>query len=167
MILTRQGVRQVLDLGSKQFKNWLGHLVYKTHGMVVNKNILGDVLNTLGGQAVFEGEEIDIHVRAASINGCYYFDLCQDDWSVVEISPGTWHVSESLASVYFRRTSTMRSLPLPTSCSHTELPGLLSKHINLNDDDIRLLIAFLIECLMPDTEYPTCTFSPVFGFRPS
>ncbi|SHI01874.1 hypothetical protein [Desulfofustis glycolicus] len=154
ILTTENDIRQVWPLESQQARNWISHKVYRKHGIVANRNVMSDVTNTLAGMAIFEGEEIAVYLRTAQVNERYFLDLCRDDWSAVMIEPGSWRVINSKESVYFRRTSAMRALPLPVSCSHKELPALLNSHLNMSVEDIRLTISYLLECLMPGTEYP-------------
>ena len=51
----------------------------------------------------------------------------------------------------FARTLTMRSLPLP---SETGEINLMWKHVNISKDDRLLMLAWLLECLRPNTPDP-------------
>jgi hypothetical protein len=145
---------ELWPIESSHFHQWVSQLLYNEIGLVLNKNTWADVKNLLLGKAIFEGSEIKVHVRTAFVDGIYYLDPCCEDWSIVKIEPGRWSIASSVEGVFFRRTSAMRHLPTPQNCDYTNLPSLLQKHLNMDDSNIKLLIAFLIECLMPDTEYP-------------
>ncbi len=153
-IIKQGGHKELWPLESKQFGKWLGRTMYEKHKKVPNKNSLTDALNVLAGMAVYDGEKIDVHVRVAAVDEVYYLDPCLDDWRLIKIESCKWQIIDSAEGVAFRRTSTMRSLPVPENCSFDILPSLLTKHLNMNKQQVRLAMASLIECLMPNTEYP-------------
>lgn len=147
--------KELWPLESQQFKRWMGRTLYERHKLAPNKNSLADALNVLAGIAIYDGKEISVHVRVAEVDGTYFLDLCRDDWRIIKIEPGKWRITSSeIEGVAFRRTSTMRALPVPENCSYEILPGLLTRHLNMSEHHARLIIAYLLECLMPDTEYP-------------
>lgn len=160
------GHMEVWPLESKQFRQWVGRSLYVKFKMAPNKNAMNDALNVLAGQAIYDGAKKEVNVRVAVNGGIYFLDPCLDDWRVIKVEPGKWIIEENdHDGIAFRRTSTMRPLPVPENCNFDILPGLVEKHLNVGEEDARLLIAFLIECLRPDTEYPVVevTGSPGSG----
>jgi len=158
--------KEIWALESQQFKRWVGRTMYEKIKLAPNKNAMTDAINVLAGQAVYDGDELEVHVRVAQVDGSYFLDPCFDDWRLIKIDPGQWQVTDGEKErVAFRRTSTMRALPMPELTSFTVLPELFTKHFNMSEHHARLTIAYLIECLMPDTEYPVMeiTGSPGSG----
>ena len=101
-------------LRSKVFRSWLAYQFFQTEGQMPSTQSLQDAINTLEGKAIFEGDEVEMFVRLASVNGKIYLDLCNENWQIVEISKNGWRIIESKnAPVKFYRTKAMLPLPMP------------------------------------------------------
>jgi hypothetical protein len=70
-------------------------------------------LNTLFGQAKFEGTEKSVFRRVARFEDAIWIDMCDEDWRAVKVTAGDWKVLDN-PSVMFVRSPTMRSLPNPS-----------------------------------------------------
>lgn len=146
----QDGHRETWPLGSTGFSEWACCLFYQETGKAPRDASLKDAINTLSGIAKYDGEEHQVWLRVAKHEDRYYIDLCNDDWSVVEISSAGWQILD-LSPVRFRRTSTMR--PMPTPVKDDEL-ALLWGSVNVPKDDQPLVLAWLLESLRPETEFP-------------
>ncbi len=151
--------KETWPINSLQFRKWLGRSFYLKHNTVLSKNSLSDAINTLSGIAEYDGKKIDVYFRTAAISRNYFLDPCDDNWQVIKIVPGYYEIIEQSEEIKFRRTSAMRALPQPEKCSYKELPDLLRKHLNLEKHDIRLVLAFMVETLRPNTAYPILEIS--------
>jgi hypothetical protein len=79
-------------LKSRGFRNWLSRQFYKTEGKVPTTQKLNEAINTLLGQALFEGETREVHLRLAEHEGDIYLDLCDKEWRVVKVTRDGWSV---------------------------------------------------------------------------
>lgn len=148
-VFIAHGVRQCYHLQSKGFREWLANELYKADDTAPADNILNATINALIGQAKFDGEEKPVYMRVAKHEGAYWLDLCNDKWQAVKITSTGWQVIDS-PDVFFTRGDNMRPLPLP------EGQGDLSKlwHlVNIPAQDHDAVIAWLLECMRPDTPY--------------
>lgn len=155
--ITRNSHFEHLPLLSKEFSNWLSYQFYQEHGKAPSKNALNDALNTLSGKALYEGEEHETFVRVAKKYDKYYLDLCNENWQAIEISASGWHLVSNVFGadgIKFRRTSAMRSLPNPDKIGAGFLVAGLNRHTNIVDDDLILVIAWILECFRPETPFP-------------
>src|SRR5215472_9467706 len=67
---------------------------------------------TFSRRALFDGEELPIHLRVAEHAGRLYLDLCDRAWRAVEIDTEGWRVVER-SPARFRRTRGSQPLPEP------------------------------------------------------
>lgn len=147
---TSDGHRECWHLQSLGFREWLSHQFYKEHGVAPNDAPLAAALNTLAGQAKFEGDERLVAVRVAKHGDDYYVDLCNESWQAVRITTAGWQVIDS-PPIMFIRTSAMRPLPDPTSGGSL---GALWEFANIEEPDRALVLAWMCEAMRPDTPYP-------------
>ena len=150
----RDGIFETWPLQSEELRNWISFSFYKSHGKVPSANTINDAVSTLQGKALFEGPEKKVHVRCAEYEGDYYLDLCNDAWQVIRVTSEGWEVINK-SPVKFRRTSSMRPLPLPDK-NHAiaDICDELIEYLNIRRDDIELIVVWLIDALRPDTAYP-------------
>ena len=142
--------RECHRLQSKSFKEWLANELYKTEDTAPADNIINATINALNGQAKFDGDEKPVYMRVAKHDGEYWLDLCNDEWQAVKITSTGWQVINA-PEVLFIRGDNMRALPTPTEGGDI---NLLWPLVNIPKHDHLKIIAWLIECLRPDTPYP-------------
>jgi hypothetical protein len=147
---------------AKGFRRWLVRAYFERYDRPPGNQALQDALGLLEARAEFDGAEREIYVRVAEHEGSVYVDLANDGWQVVEITPGAWRViSGDDAPVRFRRPRGMLALPIPLAASDDDdsCDGLLRRFFNVSgDDDLRLIVAWLVAALRPTGPYPVLLF---------
>ena len=138
-------------LDSRQFKDWLMASFYEKEDKSLRDQSLREALSTLSGIGRYHGKEHSVQIRVAKDDNNYYLDLCQPGNSkVIKISPGHWELIET-SPVRFVRSETLQPLPEP-------IPGgnlsNLWKICNIPEPSQLLIVAWLAECLRPETPYP-------------
>ena len=103
--------RVTWQLTSPEFEEWLVHQFFLERRRAPTPSAMRNAIRSLSAQAKFEGDQHDVHLRAANSGGRIYLDLVDEQWRAVEIDKVDWRVVEP--PVRFRRTATMRPLPLP------------------------------------------------------
>lgn len=137
---------------TKSFRTWLSRAFYEVESKPPGSGALQDAIDTLVGQAQFEGEQWPVHVRLSSLNGSLYLDLGDPDWQVVEVSPSGWRVLPGhQAPVRFRRPRGLQGLPVPTRTGSIED---LRPFVNLTEEDWILAKAYLAGMLRPAGPHP-------------
>jgi hypothetical protein len=106
-------------------------------------------LNTLFGQAKFEGPEKSVFRRVARFEDAIWIDMCDEDWRAVKVAAGDWEVLDN-PSVMFVRSPTMR--PLPNPSEKGEIAPLWSL-LNIPLGDQILLLCWILECYRVETPY--------------
>jgi len=135
-------------MGSGQFQDWLLHSFYIEHGTVVREQALREARMTLRSLAMQERRPV--HTRVAEVDGEYWLDLGEaGSGQAVRLRPGGWSVEA--AKPTFVRSNSAQALPHPIAGGEI---NLLWKIANIPEDARLLVIAWLVECLRPDTPYP-------------
>jgi hypothetical protein len=86
------GRRETWALRTRTVRRWLARLYYEAYEDGVGEQSVKDALGVLGGRAMFDGDEHDVHVRVAGHEGRIYLDLADADWQAVEITADGWRV---------------------------------------------------------------------------
>ncbi|AXI02604.1 hypothetical protein [Aquirhabdus parva] len=149
-ILTVGNVRQCWHLNSKSFQEWLSYAYYKSEGTAPSDLSLKAAISSLSGRAKFDGDQVSVNCRTAKHDGAYWLDLCNDTWQAVKISAQGWQVIDQ-PSVLFTRSSSMRQLPMPTAGAGNL--NALWAVANIPESERLLIVAWLLECLRPETPY--------------
>lgn len=138
-------------LDSRLFRDWLVANFYETAGKAPRDAAVREALFTLTGIARFKGEQREVHLRVAHHEGAYYLDLGEPQSSrAVKVAPGSWEIVDA-PPVRFIRPDTLR--PLPTPVRGGDLSALW-KIANIPESSRLLVLAWLCECLRPDTPFP-------------
>ncbi|QBQ53830.1 hypothetical protein [Nitrosococcus wardiae] len=142
-------------LGSWGFNEWASFRFYTEFGKAPRDASLKDAIGTLSGIARFEGEEQEVSLRTAKHGEAYYIDLCDESWSAIEVTSSGWRTVAN-PPVRFRRTKTMKPLPMPIVGGDIRL---LWRSINIPEDDRDLVLAWCLECFRSDTQFPILELS--------
>ena len=135
---------------SRSIRRWLARNFYEESGAVPGSQGVQDAVTVIEGRAIFEGDEHNVFTRMAEYEGCYYLDLANNNWQVVEVGKNGWRVLEN-SPVKFQRRRSM--LPLPTPAQSGTI-GDLRQFINIDEADWPLLVAWLVAAARPVGPYP-------------
>lgn len=147
------GHLETWPINGKGFRQWLGRRYYAEQGKAIGSQALQDAINVIGGMAIYDGPAIGVRVRLAEHDNDIYLDLCDEDWQAVKITSGGWSVVGSHeCPVRFVRRRGMLDLPEPVAGGSVDD---LRELVNVgNDDDWRLVVAFMVATLRPTGPYP-------------
>ena len=143
------GHSECWHLQSKSFGEWLSYQLYQIEGTAPSDTLLKAAIASLTGMAKFEGEEKPVYIRTATHDGAYWLDLCNEQWQAVRITADGWQVIDN-PPVMFTRSSPMRPLSMP---QHGGDFAVLWEVANIPETDRLTVLAWLLECLRPDTPY--------------
>ncbi len=142
---------EVRRLGSEQFKNRLIADFYRVEKMAVRENSWREAVGTLQAIARHNGEAEDVFIRVASYQSRYYLDLAQPGSSrAVELCADGWQIIEK-PPVRFVRSESTRPLPDPVRGGRIDALWHIA---NVPRPQRLLVVAWLVDCLRPDTPYP-------------
>jgi hypothetical protein len=146
-----KSTRETRRIDGRQFKNWLVSCFYKQTGKSARDQSIREAISTLSGLARERGSCHEVSVRVGMYDDIYYLDLGEPGLNrAVKISAGDWEIIDN-PPIYFLRPETMRALPEPISGSNI---SLLWQLVNIPENARYLVIAWLAECLRPDTPFP-------------
>ncbi len=141
------------SLSSRQFRDCLLAGFYTDTGKAPRDQSIREALGTLAGLGRFQGEQRTVYLRFAGAAGDYWLDLATPGSSrAVRLRPGHWEIAEA-AEVAFVRPESMQPLPTPVPGGNLDL---LWRVANVPEGCRLLVLAWLVECLRPDTPYPVC-----------
>jgi len=141
---------EVRRLSSKAFRHWLTAAFYTAHNKAVRDQSLREARMTLEGLAM--REEHSVSIRVAKAGEEYWLDLSITGSSkAVKLRPGHWEVVENPDDVMFCRSESAQPLPEPVRGGSIEA---LWQIANIPKSARLLVVAWLVECLRPDTPYP-------------
>ena len=147
---------------AKGFRRWFVRAYFERYDRPPGNQALQDALGLLEARAEFDGPEREVHVRVAGHAGNIYLDLANEDWQVVEITPSGWRVLPGEDTpARFRRPRGMLALPtpLPANDGNDGCDGLLRRFFNVSgEEDLRLIVAWLVAALRPTGPYPVLLF---------
>ncbi len=110
-----------------------------------------DACAQLEAEALFDGEELDVHLRVAEQDKTIYIDLGDDDWRCIAITRAGWTVLDQ-HPVRFRRSGSMTALAEPVRGGTVDL---LRPFVNVKDEAVwKLVVGFLVAALRPGASCP-------------
>ena len=146
---------------TKGFRRWIVRAYFERYDRPPGAQAMQDALGLLEARAEFDGPEREVHVRVAGHEGAIYVDLADAGWQVVKITSAGWSVvAGEDAPVCFRRPRGMLALPTPAKRDGDDgCDGLLRRFFNVREDeDLYLIVAWLVAALRPTGPYPVLLF---------
>jgi hypothetical protein len=144
------GHRETHRVRGQGFKQWLRHEYFKQTKRGCNSNAMQMAIETVESMAMFEGAEVEVHIRVAEHDGAIYIDIGDVAWQAIKVTKTGWEIVTE-PPVRFRRSPDMRALPVPQPGGKIEL---LKPLCNVSDDGFVLLVADALAVLRPNTNYP-------------
>lgn len=144
------GHRETWPLRSPGFRRWLDRRFFMHENKAAGNQALQDAIGTLAGFAKYEGDEHDVHLRIAAVEGRVFLDLGDDAWRAVEVSASGWQIREE-PDVRFWRPRSLKQLPVPVGGSLDQLEPFLNVG---GRDEVRLAIAWLVAVLRGEGPFP-------------
>jgi hypothetical protein len=142
--------QEVWRVQSSGYEAWLRAAYWRAKQSGVSDMTLRAALATLCAAGVNDGNEVTVHIRAATEAPGYLIDLCDAQWRAIQVTPNGWRVLDA-SPMLFTRTQSMRALPLPERGADTDL---LWQHVNIPDDRRLMVLTWLLDCFRPETPFP-------------
>ena len=137
---------EVWGILSTGFSEWIRNEYFiKTEKGITDKK-LGEIIPTLKALAIHKGLQQEVFLRVAQTNGNIYIDLCNEDWSVIEITKDNWQIIDE-SPVAFIRNNYMLPMQKPRGTYDTPFNHSitsLKKHINVKNEDFILVVGVLM-----------------------
>lgn len=139
---------EIWPLRGRRLRAYLSRKFHERTGNVPSGTLLSDALNVLLGMAFFDGETRELANRFCWHEGNLYYDLADEDWRAVQVTPAGWRVVPNPPPL-FRRYS--HQLPQVEPVRGGDLRSLLEPFVNVASEDALLLVlVWLVAALLPD-----------------
>ncbi len=146
---------------SKTYRTYLSRLYRLNTRTHLSPRDLDFVITYLAGEALFNEQEHDTHIRTARCGDRFFIDLTNPRWEVIEISKDGWSLLEGTPPVKFLRSSGAQPLPLPDQTGTFD--SLKDVFQLKNDDDYILLAAWMVYVLAGSGPYPILAIEGTAG----
>ncbi|ESU34156.1 hypothetical protein G3A_02490 [Bacillus sp. 17376] len=154
--VTLNGHKEVMKVKNRKFKMWLTKQYFDATKRAPGSDAMNQALGVMEMKAAFEGDEHRLQLRMAEKGGAFYYDLANEDWSVVKIEPNVCHVLNE-PPILFTRNKNTKSQVLPDFAGDL---NLLLNHIRIkNEDDQILYLTYVVTCLIPSIPHAILVFS--------
>jgi len=136
---------------SQGFKQWLSRQLYLSEGKTPNSDALNSAIITIEGKAVFDGKTQELHNRVAFYEGAIFYDLTDEKWRAIRITPEGWQIIDN-PPILFCRYQHQKPQVEP---QHGGDPWRLLDFINLRDSSQQLLFMVYVDAsFIPDIPHP-------------
>jgi hypothetical protein len=128
--------REIKRVNGSGMKSYLSKLFWDRENDALDSTAISSVVNLFEALAQYEGQMVYLHNRVAWLGKSIYYDMGDEDWSVIEISENGWSIKKDHPPL-FRRFKHQHPQVVPEKGEHT-----LDDFINLIalvDDDVKLL----------------------------
>ena len=149
-IIPMPGRQEIWRVYSTGYEEWLRSAYWRAKEAGVPETTMKSALATIAAAGINDGEQIDLHVRAAKDDAGYLIDLCDEQWRAVLVTPTGWQVLNH-SPAYFTRTQSMRPLPEPERGGDI---GQLWQHTNIPANRRVMVLTWLLDSFRPDTPFP-------------
>ncbi len=145
---------QVVPLRSHRFRNWLIESYLREYGVVPGMGAFRDALRALEARALCgDSPQRQVDARVTSLPSRLTLDLANNAGDVVEITPGSWRLTDGLSS-FAASPRGAQPLPAPIEASAAALQQLRPL-LNLSSHAAWLrCVAWLLACMRPGIPAP-------------
>ena len=131
----------------KIFRQWLIKKFWTVTNKAPHKDTLSGAISLAEAKANCDGIKYKLHNRFASKDGTIWYDLTNEKWQQVKITPDSWKVIDDVPVLFKRYSHQLDQV-------HPQIGGdirLLLRYVNITDADTQLLLlVFIVSCYVPD-----------------
>jgi len=154
--ITTSTHRQLFDLDSEDFRIWLAGLYADRYkGAILRTSSIRDAKEAIISQLmrIREPVKMDLQVKTIKQGDAIYYDLGNEDWQCVKISPPSVEIVP--APIGLRRTKAQGAQILPDLTAKPEDLDLLTSKMRITEEADKLLVkAIACAGIMPDIAHP-------------
>ena len=122
-----------------------------------SREAMGKILSTLEARAIHDGKQHKVDIRVAGdLRTAVYLDMGGDDWQALKLTADGYELV-GRPPVKFRRGTGMLPLPMPDKTGSIDM---MREWFHCeSDEDWRLMFAWIMTAMCPDTPYPILVLS--------
>jgi hypothetical protein len=160
-VVPTRGHLETHALTSKGFRRFLKDRFFEKKNAALTGKAMLDAIGYLESVAL-KGRQVEVFTRVGRHGDSFFLDLCNPQWSAVEITREGWFVNPR-PPVRFRRSQSMLALPDPVRGDLTAEANF-RRLINCRDDNESILIkAFILAAMRPKGPYPILSINGPHG----
>ena len=146
---------EIYRLSNPNYHKILRYKYYEEYKKTVPKEAIQQVIDLLEAKASFDGKEYPIELRVTKYGNSFYYNLCDSDWNVVEISDDGIQIIPQTVPL-FTKNNVMKEQVLPDlNVDPLILKDLIKKHYRFTtEDDLILYTLYLVTCFIPNIARP-------------
>ncbi len=146
---------------SQEYRQFLQHKYRQLYNKIAPKMAMNNALETLAGDALFNGICNETYVRTARFQDSIVIDLTDQNWRWIEITASSWSIRSDKSPVKFLRSANVKPMFTPDPSGSF---NCLSEVFRLNNqDDYLLLAAWMMFVLLPNGPYVILILEGVAG----
>lgn len=135
---------------------WLARLFYRQEGRALSSSAKKDALENLIAEATSADRIFPTARRVYRHGDRVFLDLCSPGWEVVEVSAHGWAIRPAAeVPIRFTRAQAMQAIPTPIRGGQV---ADLKPFFHCDEDDFRLVVAWVLAALSGGREYPILCF---------
>lgn len=141
--------REIIKLKTKTFRKWVARLAYKEFDKIASGETVANVIQTLEGHAMFEGDMYPLAVRVTEYQNIIWYDL--GNGQAVKIDTNGWSIIEK-PPILFKQFPHQEQQVIPAMDGTV---AELCNFVNLKNDQDRLLFqVFAVASFIPNFPHP-------------
>lgn len=140
---------RIYNIKSREFTEYINLFLLDNFGAVASSNVLKDTINALIAHTSRCGEK-NTYLRCGFYHNKIYYDLCNQDLQVVEISKNGYKITNDVP-IFFERTAIEREQVKPSNDSNF---NKLIPYLNIAEEDMLLFVVTLICAFIPNIPHP-------------
>ncbi len=149
VIYETKNVKKTCTVGSGQYRQRIYRFYGKAYQKDLSPNVLTQIIEFLALYAAYDCPMKELHLRVANIDNKLYYDLSNNNYEVIKISPKGWKLLSS-SKALFKRFNNQKAQITPLKGGDVE--DLLD-FVNISKNRL-LFIVYLVSCFIPDIQHP-------------
>lgn len=146
--------KELYPIQDGSFKTYVQKLHYQITGTVIPERVVADVQQAMISETSMKGVRKKIFTRVGKTDSSIEIDLNTPLGECISITKDGWNIQEP--KCIFARPKSLRELTKPQKGGNWKL---FKKHFNTkSDEDLMLLISFMIFAWQPNFSYPILAF---------
>lgn len=142
--------QEVHPVHSEEVRSLITRAIYEATGRPPSKNKRDEIITVMAAEAMYRGEENLVWTRVANTEDGIEIDLNNDSGQSVKVTANGWNVGDASSSFY--RSPSSRKMAIPQEGADW---SLFQQHFKTKtEDDLRLVVGFLLASLSPHGPYP-------------
>ncbi len=137
-------------IDSKEYQELIEFRLYRHLQQAPSSRIVRKIIGLAKIKAKYDGKQKDLNKRVAEHKDAFYYDMTNDDWGVIQITPNKWGYGHT-SKVLFERYQTQKPQVMPIQNGDF---NKIDKYLKNVPPHQRILAKVnMIACLVPNISH--------------